>query len=256
MTEPVHDIRRFTPSKESLGHMKMFRDKLPFIKEQIPEVRGLGFFGSRTLGRERTDPSKPSDLDVVIFYDGSKFEIDESSFTIVENDGKLLPDAGKRVQELAAKRQHADAARNTVLAKSKQAVTDLMKKSGLPIDYDDETGQNKTIFTIDISQVATDRAIDLLVMYVDANANSSTDRVRPGDINDVTFTLASRFLLGVGEGLYQNRSYILNTLGKMENGENYFQGLMICLKGVQRVEDQQGKAPNTISQAKSYFMIQ
>ena len=41
------------------------------VQDHIKEVRGLAYFGSLTVGRERKGPSHPSDLDLVVFYDGS-----------------------------------------------------------------------------------------------------------------------------------------------------------------------------------------
>lgn len=250
-------LHRFSPTRESLGYMKVFRDRLSAIQDQIPQVKGFGFFGSRTIGRERNDASRLSDLDIVVFYDGSVFEVDESSFTISGSDGELLPDARKRVQELVGKRQTADNACTAMHVKSKQMTTALMRELGLPINIADESGQNKTIFTVDISRGATDRSLELLKMYMDVDSilNPETQHVHPDGINGVTFPLVSRFLLGIGEDLYKNRTYVLNSLEHMKQGEQYFQGMMDCLRGMQRIEDQQGKLPQTITEAKSYFRV-
>lgn len=252
--------KRFVVSKESSSFMRAFRDRLPTIQKQIPQVKGFGFFGSRIIGKERADGSNPSDLDAIVFYDGSEFNLDESNFTIVDNDGKLLPDAGERVKKLAQERQEVDNARTHTHLQIKEKAFALMHELGLPVDIDDESGKNKTVFTVDISKPATDNSLALLVMYVDANTNKTTGEVRPGGINDVTFPIVSRFVLGVGDGLYDNRKYVLDVLEDMESqglgGEKYFRGLMTCLAGLERGRDGLPKVqslPQTIKDARAYF---
>lgn len=239
MTDRItHEPHRITPTKESLGYMKFFRDKLPSIQQEIPQVKGLGFFGSRVVGKERKSLSHKSDLDIVVFYDGSEFEVDDSPF-------------------ITEKFRNARRGRLDLLFNIEKVATNLMRELRLPLNRD-AIGQNATIQTIDISSIETDRALEMFVNYADANTNRRSQEITPERMNIIgnTFPLISRFLLGIGENLYKNRAYVLNKLEAMENGEYYFRGMMNCLKGIQEVKHQQGKLPQTISEAYSYFRVQ
>lgn len=41
-----------------------------------------------------------------------------------------------------------------------------------------------------------------------------------------------------------------------QDGERYFKGLMACVKGLQDINDWQGKLPQTIAEAREYFTVQ
>src|SRR5258708_9940117 len=60
------ESHRFVVNKESLFYMKEVRKVLGELQDIVPQVQGIGFFGSRTLGRERIG----SDLDCIIYTDG------------------------------------------------------------------------------------------------------------------------------------------------------------------------------------------
>lgn len=78
-----------------------------------------------------------------------------------------------------------------------------------------------------------------------------------------TQNLYSRFFLGIGKGLYENRAYILDEFSQMSNGDKYFQLLMACLGSFERDNRVQGsdipaypRLPQTIAEARDYFLIQ
>lgn len=67
-TDKQLEKRRFVISPESVEMLKKTREAFSRLKQNYLFLSGLGFFGSRTKGRERED----SDIDVVIFYDSSR----------------------------------------------------------------------------------------------------------------------------------------------------------------------------------------
>ncbi len=85
MKESINLLKdyRFNISENSLELMKKERAYLQEQQKKIPELAGLTFFGSRTLGREK----ESSDLDMNVFYD--------SSDCWKEQDGELKPDQDK-----------------------------------------------------------------------------------------------------------------------------------------------------------------
>ncbi|MBP9819867.1 hypothetical protein KBC79_03960 [Candidatus Woesebacteria bacterium] len=244
----------YRPSRESLAHMKHLRDVLTDVRNDIPQVKGLAFFGSRTHGRERQDPNRPSDLDTVVFYDGSEYT-ESGKFEPFDANGNLTPDfIQKNEKHQTDKRLHA-----MLQAKIKVRFSELMKERGLPIDiYSDFNGRiNGTVLLEDVSPQATDTAIQQLKMYVDAE---QADTLIPvGVINSPAFRTASRFLLGVDNSLYHSRQYILDKLEEMEqngeHGEKYFRGLMNCVRELQMGDEPENRSlPQTIKDARSFYM--
>ncbi|KKU85966.1 MAG: hypothetical protein UY16_C0065G0009 [Candidatus Gottesmanbacteria bacterium GW2011_GWA2_47_9] len=60
---------RFILSDHARDLLNYFRNDLPAAQKQIPEIRGLGFWGSQTKDQE----TPGSDVDMIVFYDGSAF---------------------------------------------------------------------------------------------------------------------------------------------------------------------------------------
>lgn len=247
--------QRLRPSRESLEHMKYLRDMLSEIRQKVPQVRGLTFFGSRSRGQERQDPNHPSDLDTVVFYDGSEFT-DNLEFEIFDTAGNLVPDF---IQKNEKRRK--DSLRQKQLRRQlKEEISLLMKTRGLPVDIYIEAGKNipfnGTVFVEDISKHTTDRALKSFQLYIDTNR--ANQQVPQGVIDSPAFSITSRFLLGVGEELYGNRGYILDQFEEMEHqdgkGQKYFLGLMNCLRELQTDDANTGKRlPQSIQEARAFF---
>lgn len=250
MPEDLNSENSITrPSHESLLHMRYIRDMLKDIEGEMPQVRGIAFFGSRTRHQERQDPNNPSDLDTVVFYDGSEYT-ESGNFEILDKNGNLTPD----FQVKNEKYQNEKNLYNELQRKIKHRFGEQMIKRGLPVEID--SGINGTILVEDISTTSTDKALKNLIDYIDANDADIT--IRRDVINSPAFHLASRFLLGAGEELYKNRDYILNRLDEMENngeqGERYFKGLMNCVRELQSGEVLiEKELPQNIQEARSYF---
>lgn len=70
MSERSLRQRRLTIHPDSLESMKTVRSAYASIEDDFPVVQGIGFFGSRILGRER----QTSDLDLILFCDYESFD--------------------------------------------------------------------------------------------------------------------------------------------------------------------------------------
>lgn len=244
----AHKVR---PTRESLEHMKYFRDVLEVIRNEIPQVRGLVFFGSRSRGQERRDTKSPSDLDVVVFYDGSEYT-SSGRFRLFDTEGNLIPDFIQKNEKYQTDKRMLSELQRKIKLKFEK----LMNERGLPVEIIGSI--NGTILVEDLSLSATDEALEQLKMNIDAAG--ADEEIPVGIINYPAFRIASRFLLGVGDEVYQNREYILNRLEEMEQkgeqGERYFRGLMNCLLELQSGEHGlQPKLPATIKEAREYFRV-
>ena len=116
-------------------------------------------------------------------------------------------------------------------------------------------GEGSTVI-IDISRKATNESLNEFITSV----RQDTD---PFSLNNRK--LLARFFLGVGDGLYENRTYILNELSKQDNGDNLLNILMQRLHGFERIRNDDPDHPNqnpipysgypkTIAEAKKYFI--
>lgn len=218
--------KRFVINPESLEAMKRIRDTLPQLQEDYPFLSGFSFYGSRTKGTEK--PS--SDLDMRIFYNPSK------SKDIFRAEGVEVPYVSR--------------------AKKAELATKLSEISGLALD-------SKEGVMTDISEERTDRDIILFTEH-------AKDYIEKGITEeDIDYfrtvppaqNLFSQFFLAVGEGVYMNRAYIMESFKNMPHGEEYFQLLMKCLARMERDSShkyptpQYQRLPGTIEEAQRYFLI-
>lgn len=251
---PRLETHRFAPSHESLAKMKILRDNLTEVQGQIPEVRGLTYFGSRTVGREHSDPDNPSDMDVIVFYDGSNL-IPQQNAMIMEK-GRLM------VNKLARpEREQMAQQRTNLVNRIENSYSDQLHALSLPVEFNQETGHNATIQIFDISPKATDIALREFEREVDISTNYGKEPLKIERVTPTTFELLSRFYLGVGDGLYQSRQYILDQFTAMPNGERYFSALMSHLNYHERTKSTEKRAglsparlPSSISEGREYFI--
>lgn len=117
-------------------------------------------------------------------------------------------------------------------------------------------GKGSTVL-IDISKKATDLSLENFYEGVRSNTNPFSLETRK---------LLARFFLGIGTGLYKNRTYILDELNKKLNGDQLFEILMQRLHGFERTRNDDPDHPNknpvsyegypkTIVEARSYFLL-
>lgn len=248
------EARRFKPTPESSRLFKQFRKELKDAQKEMPEVRGLGFFGSRTIGQENaSDTPNPSDLDLIVFYDGESplaRELDPSERRL---RGIGYDPHKKYIQSYFSKR---------------------MQDLNLPVDKD----VHRTIGAIDISPNETTSKLRLLNREFDDYVKKGI--LKPWEAPEwdeehfmgvgynssiqepVLWSLASRFFLVIGEDVYRSRKFILDSLAETEDGEKYFTLLMNFLQYTER-EKATEKRPNTpsyegypknIKEARSYFL--
>ncbi|MEK9155038.1 MAG: hypothetical protein AAB839_00130 [Patescibacteria group bacterium] len=250
------ETKRFTPTTESLGFMKDLREGLLEIQRVHPEVQGLAFFGSRTTGLERNDPGNPSDMDVVLFYDGSRFISHEKNLDLVGGRLTVNPRYQPERTRLAKERE-------TLIDHAKHILSQRMTGLGLSIDLEAETGRNKTISVVDISPTVTDSVLARFEREVDRDTNFGKQPLKLDQVGPEDYDLLSRFYLSVGEGVYQNRAYILDRLEQMgANGERYFQAIMAYLQYSERTKTTTKREgltpfphyPTTIAKAREYFL--
>lgn len=157
-------------------------------------------------------------------------------------DGKLYE---------ADRQEMLDAARGTIAS--------AMHTLGLPVDEGSEPGKFRTIGLLDISETVTNGTIAAFRFSVDNHPDFSK---HPELLDPFALGLTSRFFLGVGEGLYRNREYILRKFEEMgANGERYFQALMSYLHYTERTKPGEKRAvpqyqhyPQTIAEARQYFV--
>ncbi len=245
--------KRITPSNFSMDCMRTLRDSLPEIQKEIPQVKGHAYFGSRTVGLEKEE----SDLDVVIFYDGTDFQTAIPAGLIDENGDLILKNIPLYMQYQTEVNARKSARQNAEHA-MRNRYSLVMEEMGLPVSKTTINGENGTILLVDISVTETVNQMQRFKAYVDENINDKGVVIFEG-INGVTFPLVSRFFLAVGDGVYENRQYILNYINDLDrssnNGNRYLSALMDMLHNFDRKDlTNQYDLPHTIEEARKYFL--
>lgn len=216
-TSPLEQ-KRFPVTEGSLEVMKKARDVFAELKVEFPYLSGVGFFGSRTRGMERSD----SDMDACIFYDANQLLID----TNIDNEMARIRDRFSEV-------------------------------TGVPLGQ--HIGWSK-----DLSQEKTD--IDIYNFFKFAGMVGNRNRGEAIAVLEripETQNLFSRFFLAVGDGVYDNRQYILDQFSEVPEGDKYFGLLMGSLASFER-DNRPDRSdiplytryPQTIVAAREYFLTQ
>ena len=78
--------QRFHISPESVVYIRALEEGLEAVQSEYPEFKALTFFGSRILGKERTD----SDIDAVLFCDVSELNDRKEERSEIEKHAKHL----------------------------------------------------------------------------------------------------------------------------------------------------------------------
>lgn len=271
-TERIGEVR-FAPTQESLTLMKELKKFFLELQEKMPDVRGLSFFGSRVIGRER---GMASDLDTVVFCDTSRYKM----LRLDEED--LLKFIYEHLDKSAFERFWLFLKGQTPLQRVEQEqkqslrmLDDLrrlfiqqMKELGLPI-VDNETPAGNTILLRDLSQKVTDKTLQDFAHEIFSlqrehriNFDDPEAFVRIDHFSRSGFDLCSRFFLAVGSDVYKNRQYILDTLEKTPRGREVFKAIMCFLQRLERTRSVPGKPPltpyphypKTIEEARRYFL--
>lgn len=221
------DTFRFAPSVESLRYMQELKAELPAIQKDFPEVKGLGFFGSRTLGTDKPG----SDLDTMVFYNSADIpedaQVPRSPMSTLK---RPKTDRFKMLDDL----MHT-----------------MLKKNNL---------EHSSLIAIDIEPRITQAYIIALLEAVDNHEIEEKPTTQQLDKSTAYMAyLNSRFHLATGAQVYKSRKQVLDFLQKKPDGEKYFQVMMNHLAYTERAKHSQTglpKLPQTIAQAREYFLME
>lgn len=230
MKESINLLKdyRFNISENSLELMKKERAYLQEQQKKIPELAGLTFFGSRTLGREK----ESSDLDMNVFYD--------SSDCWKEQDGELKPDQDK-------------------IAILENRISKVFDVDSIEEEYKEHAGTS----LYDISPGAIKRDLKRFQNLLKDQESGVRKEFTPDFKPTEAWNIMSLFLLGVGDRLYKARNEILNTLEKLPDGEFIWGKIVDYVSAVERdgttkkreALESYNMYPRTISKARDYFRV-
>lgn len=206
--------RRLAIEGENLSLLLSIKAAFPGVQEQFPFVKGLGFFGSRTKGTSR-DGSSGAPSDIdLCVFFNRSEEPVNPRDSLLDGENKIT-----YAKAVAWDKTHGFI-----------AVRNRLEEVNTDIEFD--------FHEIDISEVATD---ELLERYT--NGIDGRDEDMP-----------VRFLMGIGDGLFENRRYILEKLKELpgDRGEEVFRRIIQKLRDFEDREDET-PYPETIAEAMDYF---
>jgi len=256
MSESVDKLQthRFVIDKPSMDLMKYLRKNLPQLDKEFC-IKGLAFFGSRTKSTNRED----SDLDIVIFYDGSAFgpeirtrEQEAAAGLIIDREKGDIVFSAKKAESAIARTE----ARYEFETKIRKKLLELLTQR-MGLSDERAKKQLKSIIPVDISKEATDDA--LKEFYKNAGIIERLNFDETDGVYLPLLRLLSRFFIGTGNDLYANRQYILDQLAKRPDGKRLFRILMTKLAEFEKFKSRNNTPfrsyPQTIDQAKKYFLL-
>ena len=234
---------RFILSDHARDLLNYFRNDLPAAQKQIPEIRGLGFWGSQTKDQE----TPGSDVDMIVFYDGSAFPGAIHFQDGVWRDNFALVDGNPKENERRVKLRY------------KQITSNDRLRKNIRRHYRHALRQDVAV--LDISPRALDSYIyDFVENSLAKDVLNGKQAIDKFPVNDQSYVLFP-FLLSLGDTVYEARSHILDSFASKPNGEQYFQVLMKLLHQYERMRTKkhapipyEGKLPQTIEEAKKYFL--
>lgn len=213
--------KRFVINSESMQGLKDMRHVFTQLQQQYPWLSGLGFFGSRTKGQERSN----SDFDTVVFYNSDR----------IHN----IPDGTPA--------QWADIFA-ILRGNNRNLDSHLLNSNELRVNI----SQERTDHQLEMFKEVT---ASLLNQEVDDDTLIDKVNVPP------TENLVLRFFMAVGDEVYQSRRYILEKLKADPNGEKYFQVLIKYLAWFERESKDPVRPaisykryPQSIEEAEQFFL--
>lgn len=240
------ETSRFQLSSESLELIKKARIQLEKLKQTEPAVLGFGFFGSRIIKNE----NKESDLDCIIFYDGSKYDKDTED-KLVWNDEKFEFEA-KTIKHEKTIRHNQD----LIYGKLKSRLYDIKTNETHWIPY-------QVANTVDLSHNGIIENIEHFKEFIELNKFKSGEYgSEKGLSNDIWGTVAP-FFLSVGDGVYKARLNLLSELERRSDGEDIWKQIIGCLSWIERDAETKKRYslskykfyPQTIEDAKKFFKV-
>ncbi len=207
--------------------MQELKQWLPDLHKQFPEVKGFGFFGSRTLGTEKST----SDLDTVVFYNSHDIPQEE---------------AVPRTPLSTLRRPKTD----------RMAQLDTVMKAKLSKNH----LEHSSLIAVDIEPHTTQAYVVALIEAIENNEIDKNPKTNRLDRSTAYMAyLMSRFYLATGREVYQSRKQVLDYLQKFPKGEKYFKVLMNHLAYTERAKHPQTglpPLPKTIAEARQYFLTE
>lgn len=224
-TDKQLEQKRFVVSPDSISGMKKLRETLTELQEEYPYLSGLGFFGSRTKGKEHPG----SDYDICLFYNMD---------TLAKNLGTgrpIIREAWTRIRE------------------------ELSGQLGAKLD------KNFLDFRVNIGKSSVYDRVRLFIetaAQFEKTYDIETVTEKVGTTSP-TQNLFSEFFLSVGEEVYESRKWILEQLKAHPQGDKYLKMLMESLAWFERGDNRISKAhtppynryPQTIEQAEKFFLV-
>lgn len=258
------------PTQESLAVMRSIKKFLPEMEARFPEIYGVTFFGSRTLGREK----ETSDLDMMVFYDGSKWEtkiaelekaIDDAYVSPLEQGAFASMDpliAGKLAREtLDSFVRQRDAYLDSIHDLFVQKVEEM----NIPVDPLQKM-QNRAVSVIDASPQRLERLFKNFKLHVKHVVNSVGEDFVPHSAeltSSVIFRQLGLLCLSCGSHIQEVRSNLFALYKGDPEGEFYFRMLMKYLEYFERRAKTPKRNPlptfkhypKTLTEAKVYFSV-
>lgn len=234
---------RFVFSPETIGLLKQAREHLKTLQKNNPEIKGMGFIGSRMVNREHND----SDLDCLLFYDGSKYDKWKDKKPVYDtNTGEH---EWKEVDLIEPIRHDLDLAYGVLSGHLYRINFD----TGTPVQYE--------IFnTIDISEYSMKDNINKFRELI------KEENYVKGERKDLPHRLVWRtvalFFMSIGEDVYIARRKFLQELESLPDGEKLWQEIIKCISWIERDAETEKRYslpkynfyPATISEAKKFFI--
>ncbi len=237
MTENNLDVRlkdkRFLMTVESRQIFDGLRAVFSEMQSTRSWLKGLGFFGSRTISVEKSN----SDVDLYVFYDGDEY-LEKGEV------GRPIMRGGRLVVEKSKPRSRGFP--KDMILSGLEIYLEKMVGRRYPI-MRTKDGHDERWVGVDISKRQTDLDFDDFVK----NANLE---------QPVSQAMIVRFLLSVGKPVYENRGYILDKIEKMDNPDYYVSALMNGLQEFERLKKREHAIayehyPRTLEEARKYFLV-
>jgi len=211
----------------SLTVLRNLRTELELLQNDMPWVKGLAYFGSRTIASEKpfTD-NDPSDVDLYVFEDHEEFDARKPNKPLDTKDKDWYWYFRSATDELIK------------LHKKKYGQKlEIMKP---------RNGKSPAFLEVDISKRSTDLLFEHFVKMCDTN----------GPIPE---KMIIRFLLSVGKPIYENRAYIFSKIEKLDNPDFYVSALINGLQDYERLKKREHAVPyehfpRTLEEARKYFL--
>lgn len=216
------ELRRFVVNPDSLKEMKALRNSFRELKIDHPYLSGIGFFGSRTKGVENLDIT---DKDV------GESDID---FYVFYNRDRFKGSLEYGNVYSFCKRKLAARYEPHIL------LHDISRRN---TDYLFNEFIKETIYFI--------------------NGDDRELKWSPRMAIDEDFSgieLTTRFHLGIGDDLYENRKYIIDKFKNVSDGYKHFALLMDVLEATERTDYRPGmpvyrNIPKALARAEKYFTL-